>query len=78
MPKEVLHESRTDTGLTRVVKDTNGNIRIDSYFGNERIRKEHDRVSINVNTGQFSGHGYNHTDKFDSDKLKDKSKSKSK
>ena len=67
---KVLHESRTDTGLTRVVEDSKGNIRIDSFFGDERNPEEHDRRSLNTSTGRFSGHGYDHKDKFDSDKEK--------
>ena len=43
---EILHESRTKTGLTRIVKDSKGNIRIDSYMGNERDSKNHDRRSL--------------------------------
>lgn len=34
MSKEVLNESRSESELTRVVRDSNGNVRIDSYFGN--------------------------------------------
>lgn len=73
---EVLHESRTKTGLTRIVKDSNGKIRIDSYMGDERDPKNHDRRSLNVDTGRFSGHDYDHKNGFDSDKEKNKSKSK--
>lgn len=76
MAKEVLHENRSETGLTRVVRDSNGHVRIDSYFGNERNPKEHDRVSLNVNTGQFSGHGYDHKDKFDSNRTNGKPRTK--
>lgn len=30
---KILHESHTDTGVTRIFEDSKGNIRIDSYFG---------------------------------------------
>lgn len=76
MLKEVLHESCSESGLTRVVRDSNGNVRIDSYFGNERNLREHDSVILNADTGQFSVHGFDHKDKFDSNKSNGKTKIK--
>lgn len=68
MERKVLHEKTTDTGTVRVTQDSKGNIKIDSYFGDVRDKKNHDRVSLNVTTGRFSGHGFDHKDKFDSNK----------
>lgn len=73
---EILYGFYSKTGLTRVVKDSKGNVRIDSYFCDVRGPENHDRRSLNTSTGRFSGHRYNHKDKFDSDKEKSKSKSK--
>ena len=74
MEKKVLHEFQSKTGLTRVSQDTKGNIKIDSYFGDVRDPQNHDRVSLNATTGRFSGHGFDHKDKFDSNKTSKKSK----
>lgn len=59
-----------------IVEDSKGNIRIDSFFGDVTNPKEHDRRSLNASTSRLSGHGFDHKDKFDSNKSKDKSKSK--
>lgn len=68
MERKVLHEYESNSGTVRVTQDTKGNIKIDSYFGDVRDPENHDRVSLNTTTGQFSGHGFNHEDKFDNNK----------
>ena len=72
--KEVLHENESSTGLTRVRRNSRGEIIIDSYYGDVRDKDNHDRLSLNVTTGQVSGHGYGHSDSFDTSKDKSKEK----
>ena len=67
MGKE-LHVSKTSTGTVRVRETSSGDIVIDSYFGDVRSKADHDRFTLNATTGQISGHGYNHQDKFDTSK----------
>ena len=33
---------------------------IDSYFGDVRDTDNHDRFTTNVDTGEITGHGFNH------------------
>ena len=65
---EKLHEFESDTGSTVVMRDSKGNVRIDSYFGDRKASGEHDRVSLNTHTGRFSGHNEDKSEKFDSEK----------
>ena len=39
-----------------------------------KMKDNHDRLSLNVTTGQVSGHGYGHSDSFDTSKDKSKKK----
>ena len=61
--KDELHRFDSDTGTSKVRLTTRGEIVIDSYMG--ELNGEHDRFTLNVSTGQVSGHGYDHKDKFD-------------
>ena len=74
MGKEELNVSISKTGMTRVRKTVNGEIVIDSYFGDVSKKDDHDRFTLNITTGEISGHGYGHQDKFDSSKEKEKKK----
>ena len=58
-------------GKTEIVKETasgtvkykmeNGVVRkVDSYFGDVRDKKNHDRFTTDLETGKISGHGYDH------------------
>lgn len=58
-------------GKTEIVKETSsGTVRykmengvvqqLDSYFGDVRNPKEHDRFTTDLNSGKISGHGYDH------------------
>mgnify|MGYP006993252005 CR=1 FL=1 len=58
-------------GKTDIVKETpSGTVRykmengvvqqVDSYFGDVRNTEEHDRVSLDLNSGKMTGHGFNH------------------
>lgn len=58
-------------GKTDIVKETpSGTVRykmengivkqVDSYFGDVRDEKNHDRLTTDLNTGNLSGHGYDH------------------
>lgn len=58
-------------GKTEIVKETSsGTVRykmedgvvhqVDSYFGDVRNSKEHDRVTVSLKSGEISGHGFGH------------------
>ncbi len=58
-------------GKTEILKETySGTVRykmedgvlhqIDSYFGDVRDTDNHDRFTTNVDTGEITGHGFNH------------------
>lgn len=63
-----LHESNFNTGMSRVRQTSNGDIVIDSYFGDVRKENDHDRYSLNITRGEVSGHDMNHEGKFDTSK----------
>lgn len=63
-----LHEHKSDTGVSRVRRTSNGEIVIDSYFGDVKDKDNHDRFTLNVTRGTVSGHGINHEGKFDTSK----------
>ena len=57
----------------KFIKIQGGNVRIDSFNGDARNPDNHDRFTLNTrNGGNVSGHGYNHEDKFDTSKGKNK------
>jgi len=68
MGKKELHSQTYSTGLSRVRETSRGEIHMDSYFGDVTDKDNHDRFTLNVTTGEISGHGFNHEDKFDSSK----------
>ena len=72
--REEIYKRESESGTVRVRKTSNGEIIIDSYFGNVRDSKNHDRLSLNVTTGVVSGHDFDHKDPFSSDKGKEKTK----
>lgn len=58
-------------GKTDIVKETSsGTVRykmedgvvkqVDSYFGNVRDSVNHDRVTVKLDSGKITGHGYDH------------------
>ena len=68
MAKEVLYERKSNSGTVRLTRDSKGNVKLDSYFGNVKDKDDHDRFSLNTTTGRGSGHGFNHENKFDTAK----------
>ena len=69
----LVHESKGPAGSSKIFQDSKGNVRIDSYNGDVRDPENHDRFTLNTrNGGSVSGHGYGHTDKFDTSKTKSK------
>lgn len=72
---ECCYENESDSGLTRVSQDSEGNVKIDSYYGNVKDGNDHDRFTVDTtNDGRITGHGFDHEDKFDSDKDNEKTK----
>ena len=70
---KLVHEKTGKLGTTKVYQDREGNVRIDSFNGDVTDRVNHDRFTLNTwDGGHISGHGYNHTDKFDTPKDKTK------
>lgn len=70
---KLVHESSGSAGSSKIYQDSNGNVRIDSYNGDVRNSDNHDRFTLNTrNGGSVSGHGYGHSDKFDSSNSKTK------
>ena len=75
----LVHESKSDTGTARVFQDDKGNVRIDSYMGDVRDKDDHDRLTLNTKDGgNISGHGFNHSQPFDTSRDNSKSNTKSK
>lgn len=72
--KEELHRFDNKTETTKVRRTSSGDIVIDSYFGNVEDPENHDRLSLNVTKGTLSGHGPNHSDRFDTGKDNSKQK----
>ncbi len=52
----------TSTGTVRYKMENGVVHQVDSYFGDVRNPVEHDRVTTNLETGEISGHGFNHKD----------------
>jgi len=72
---KLVHESSGDYGTSKIYQNSNGDVRIDSFNGDVRDSDNHDRVTLNTsNGGSLSGHGYNHSDSFDTSKDNSKSK----
>ena len=70
---KLVHESKGPQGTSKIYQDSEGNVRIDSFNGDVRNPDNHDRFTLNTrNGGNVSGHGYNHEDKFDISKGKNK------
>lgn len=66
--KETIYLRKDETGTVRLTRDEKGEVRLDSYFGDVENKREHDRFSFNVTTGQVSGHDFDHKNKFDTNK----------
>ncbi len=53
-------EKETPSGMVRY-KMENGVVKqVDSYFGDVRDKDNHDRLTVDINTGDLTGHGYEH------------------
>ncbi len=72
--REEIYKRESESETVRVRKTSNGDIVIDSYFGDVRDPKNHDRLTLNVTTGEISGHDFDHKDSFSSEKDKEKTK----
>ena len=70
---KLVHESKGESGSSKIYQDSKGHVRIDSYNGDVRDPNKHDRFTLNTrNGGNVSGHDYNHEGKFDTSKGKTK------
>ena len=65
---KLVHESSSSSGTTKVYQNEKGEVRIDSFMGDVRNPKEHDRVSLKTsNGGQLFGHDFDHKNKFNTE-----------
>ncbi len=71
-----MHKFEGELGTTRVRRTVNGDIVIDSYFGDVKDPENHDRLSVNVTQGTVAGHGFGHQEPFDTSKDNTQTKSK--
>ena len=69
----LVHESKGESGSSKIYQDSKGDVRIDSFNGDVKNPEGHDRFTLNTRDGgNVSGHGYGHEDKFDSSNTKSK------